>query len=43
MLFLKHITRKAYYENDEPISITEEPVNPQGETLKELKRDFVSS
>ena len=32
---------EAYYDGDKPISITEESVNPQGETLEELKRDFV--
>lgn len=31
---------EAYYEGDKPISITEESVNPQGETLEELKQDF---
>ena len=31
---------EAYYEGDQPISITEESVNPQGETLEELKGDF---
>ncbi len=32
---------EAYYEGDKPISITLESVNPQGETLEELKDDFV--
>ena len=31
---------EAYYEDDKPISLTEEAVNPQGETLDELKDDF---
>jgi len=31
---------EAYYENDKPISLTEEAANPQGETLNELKDDF---
>jgi hypothetical protein len=32
---------EAYYEDDKPTSLTEEAVNPQGETLDELKDDFV--
>jgi hypothetical protein len=31
---------EAYYKRNKPISITEEPVNPQGETMDELKDDF---
>ena len=31
---------EAYYKRNKPISITEEPVNPQGETKGELKDDF---
>lgn len=32
---------EAYYDGEKPISITEESVNPQGETFEELKRDLV--
>jgi hypothetical protein len=32
---------EAYYDGEKPISITEESVNPQGETFEELKCDFV--
>jgi hypothetical protein len=31
---------EAYYKRNKPISITEESVNPQGETFEELKDDF---
>ena len=31
---------EAYYDGNEPTSITEESVHPQGKTLDELKRDF---
>lgn len=32
---------EAYYDGDKPTSITEESVNPHGETLEELKLDVV--
>ena len=36
----QYAIHETYYEDDKPISITEQAVNPEGETLNELKDDF---